>query len=82
MASHEYATYRIFLLTRLLDFNILKNYDGRIETPWPKLFSSNHCIRQNDARHELETGPNSLTQILQTSFLSFEEQSWARNASE
>ena len=57
MASREYALHVIFIITHLLNSNILKNYDGRIETPWPKRFSSNHCIWRNDTRHELGTAP-------------------------
>ena len=56
MASREYALYGIFLVTHLLNFNILKNY-GRIETPLPKFFSLNHCIQPNDAGRELGTAP-------------------------
>ena len=58
MARHAYALYAIFLVKRLLNSNILKNYDGKIETSPPKLFSSNHCIRRDDARRELGTAPN------------------------
>ena len=45
MASREYALYGIFLVTHLLNSNILKNYDGRID----------HCIQRNDAHHDLGT---------------------------
>ena len=38
MASRQYASYGIFLLTYLLNSNILKNYDRRIETPQPSSF--------------------------------------------
>ena len=60
MAHCEYASYGIFLVTHLLNSNILKNYDGMIKTPRPKLFSSNHCIRWNGARHDLGTAPEGL----------------------
>ena len=56
MACRAYASYAIFLITHLFNSRILKNYGGRIETPWPKLFSSNHCIRRDDARSEWEHG--------------------------
>ena len=57
MVRRANAWNSIFLITHLLNSNILKTYDGRIETPRPKLFSSNYCIRRDDARCELGTAP-------------------------
>ena len=48
MACCAYASYAIFSGTHLLNSNNFNNYDGKIETSWPKLFSSNHSIRRDD----------------------------------
>ena len=57
MFHHAYVLYAISLLTHLLNSNILEITTGKIETPWPKLFSSNHCIRQDDAHRKMGTAP-------------------------
>ena len=44
-----------FPVQQLFYPNILEFDNGWIETPRPKLFPSNHCIRRDDARHELQT---------------------------
>ena len=44
MAHRAYASYAIFPVIHLLNANILKNYDRRIETLQPKLSSSNHFM--------------------------------------
>ena len=57
MSRRAYVSYAIFLVTHWLNSNILENYDGRNETPWPMLFSSNHFIQRDGARRELGTAP-------------------------
>ena len=46
-----------FLVPQLFNLNILEFDNGRIEAPRPKVLSSDHCIRRDDARHELGTVP-------------------------
>ena len=80
IARCAYASYVIFPIILLLNFNNFRNYDGRIETPRPKLFLSNHCIWRDDARCELGTAPNNsffVAVVLEIKVKSNAYQTWA-----